>query len=89
MRYAVIENGVVVNVVIADPQVAAVKGWIRSDDAGPGWRWDGAKFDPPPRPPAPPTLNPRAPQLAVLDAKIAALPDGDVKDALLALRALL
>lgn len=46
-RYAVIDGGVVVNVVEADADYAASRGWVQSDEAGPGWSWDGDSFAPP------------------------------------------
>ena len=50
MRLAQIENGVVVNVIEADP--AAVPDWAAdwpdAGEAGPGWLWDGEAFAPPP-----------------------------------------
>ena len=48
MRYAIIENNVVVNVAEADADFAASQGWIEADDAGIGWLWDGEKLTPPP-----------------------------------------
>lgn len=44
MRYAVIESGVVVNVVEADE---ALDGWVASDEAGPGWTYVGSVFTAP------------------------------------------
>ena len=50
MRLAQIEDGVVVNVIEADP--AAVPDWAadwpEAAEAGPGWLWDGEAFTPPP-----------------------------------------
>ena len=59
-RYAIIENGVAVNVVIADAEYAAEQGWIACPDAGPGWTYADGVFTAPvvvePEPiPAPPT----------------------------------
>lgn len=51
-RYAIIENGVVTNVVLADSTFAEEQGWIAApDDVGPGWLWDGNNFIPPQRDP--------------------------------------
>ena len=47
MRYAIVENGLVVNVVVADAEFAAQKGWIACPDAGPGWKYDGVTFTEP------------------------------------------
>lgn len=50
MRLAQIENGIVVNVIEADP--AAIPEWAadwpEAVEAGPGWLWDGGGFAPPP-----------------------------------------
>lgn len=50
MRLAQTEDGVVVNVIEADP--AAVPDWAadwpEAAEAGPGWLWDGEAFTPPP-----------------------------------------
>lgn len=78
MRYAIIENGVVVNVVIAEADYAAEQGWIECPTAGPGWKYDGSTFtepDPIPAPePAPaPTKEQLMAQLAALSAQIQAL----------------
>ena len=55
MRLAQIENGIIVNVIEADP--AAVPDWAadwpEAGDAGPGWLWDGEGFEPPPEPEPP------------------------------------
>tara|TARA_R110000868_G_scaffold409020_1_gene693684 strand:+ start:70 stop:315 length:246 start_codon:yes stop_codon:yes gene_type:complete len=77
-RYAVIENGLVANVVVADAEFAAQNGWIACPDAGPGWKYDGVAFtepDPIPEPtPAPaPTKEQLMAELAALTAKIQAL----------------
>lgn len=49
MRYALIENGVVVNVAEGDADwVASAPGtWIAAETAGPGWTYDGATFSEP------------------------------------------
>jgi hypothetical protein len=80
MRYAIIENGVVLNVVVADAEYAGQQGWIACPDAGPGWKYDGAAFvepDPIPEPiptPAPaPTKEQLLAELQALTAKINAL----------------
>lgn len=48
MHYAIIENGVVVNVAVADEPLA--DNWIASDGASIGWLWDGSTLFPPPAP---------------------------------------
>lgn len=78
MRYAIIENGVVVNVVVADVEFASQQGWIECPEAGPGWLYDGQTFTAPPPPPAPepapaPTKEQLMAELAALTAKIQAL----------------
>jgi len=57
-RYAIIENGLVVNVVIASEEVAQAD-WVRTDVAGPGYTYsDGVFLAPPPvTPEPPPTKN--------------------------------
>ena len=78
MKYAIIENGVVANVVVAEADYAAEQGWIECDAIGPGWKYDGSTFtapDPIPEPqPAPaPTKEQLMAQLAALSAQIQAL----------------
>ena len=78
MRYAIVENGVVANVVVADAELAAQNGWVECPTAGPGWLYDGQTFTAPPAPPTPePTPTPTKEQLmaelAALTAKIQAL----------------
>ena len=61
-RVALIRNGVVENVIEADVEFAATLGYdeaIETLVAGPGWRYDGGEFQPPPEP-APPPLEPEA-----------------------------
>jgi hypothetical protein len=76
-RYAIIENGVAVNVAIADAEYAAQQGWVECPDAGPGWTYaDGVFTAPvivtPPAPPAP-TKEELMAQLNALSAQIQAL----------------
>jgi hypothetical protein len=77
MRYAIIENGLVTNVVVADAQIAAEKGWVQCDYGGPGWTYADGIFTEPVRvePPAPPkpTKEQLMAELAALTAKIQAL----------------
>ena len=44
---AIVENGVVVNIALAEPDFAAEQGWIVSDTAKIGDLWDGQTFTPP------------------------------------------
>lgn len=77
MRYAIIENGVVTNVVIASAEIAAENGWVQCDQGSPGWTYANGVFTKPPRvepPPAPkPTKEELLSQLQALQAQIQAL----------------
>lgn len=78
MRYAIIEDGVVKNVVLADAELAAQNGWVECPQAGPGWKYENGVFvaAPPPEPPAPPpapTKEELLAQLQALTAQINAL----------------
>jgi hypothetical protein len=46
MQFAIIENGVVTNVVVADE--ALESNWIETDQAGIGWLYQNGEFLPPP-----------------------------------------
>ena len=46
MNYAIIENGIVANVVVADEALAT--NWVETDQAGPGWLYQDGEFLPPP-----------------------------------------
>jgi hypothetical protein len=46
MKYAIVEAGVVANVVIADAPLA--NNWIETDQAGPGWLYQDGQFTAPP-----------------------------------------
>jgi hypothetical protein len=58
-RYAVVENGIVINLVLADEEVAYERGYVLlpeptiADPNPPnvdfGWEWTGFRFLPPPR----------------------------------------
>ena len=77
-RYAIIENGLVANVVVADAEYAAQNGWVACENAGPGWTYENGVFvaAPPPEPPAPPpapTKEELLAQLQALTAQINAL----------------
>lgn len=65
MRYAIIESGVVVNAVLAEPEFAAEHGWVElPDGAGIGWTYDGESF----APPAPPVKPPEQIQAEIVAA---------------------
>lgn len=77
-RFAVVENGLVVNVVVADAEYAAEQGWVACDSAGPGWSYSNGVFTAPPPPPAPeptpaPTKEQLLAQLQALQAQIIAM----------------
>jgi len=77
MRYAIIENGVVVNVVIADAEYAAQQGWVDCPVAGPGWTYANGVFTEPvvvePIPAPALTKEELLAQLNALSAQIQAL----------------
>lgn len=84
--WAIVENGVVVNTVLAEYQFAAEQGWVSlPDGVGIGFVWDGESFTAPPTPagPVPAAVSSRQGQLALLDAgyldevemMIASIPD--------------
>jgi len=77
MRYAIIENGTVVNVVVADAQIAAENGWVECPDAGPYWTYANGVFTAPvvvePTPAPAPTKEQLLAELQALTAKINAL----------------
>lgn len=51
--FAIIEGGLVVNVIEADAEYAASIGAIDATGGGIGWAWDGEAFTAPEPPPAP------------------------------------
>lgn len=55
MNKAQIENGVVVNVIVVDPDNIPdwCSSWPTITDGGIGWYWDGSVFTPPPEPAEP------------------------------------
>lgn len=88
MKYAVIENGVVANIIVADADFAATIGAVElSEYADIGWTYDGTTWTAPtpPAPPVPQMVSMRQARLALLsagklsdvDAAIAALPSPD------------
>jgi len=61
-RYAVIENGVVVNVAEADAEFAATQGWVAAENADIGWLYTDGVFTLP----VPPAKTPEEVQLEVV-----------------------
>jgi hypothetical protein len=81
-RYAIIEDGVVLNVVVADAEYAAQQGWIECPNAGQKWLYADGVFTKPEVIPAPvpevvtppePTKEELLAQLQALTAQINAL----------------
>jgi len=76
-RYAIIKNGVAVNVVVADAEIASANGWIACPDAGPGWTYANGVFTAPvvvePTPAPAPTKEELLAQLQAIQAQIQAL----------------
>ena len=81
-RYAIIENGIVANVVVADAEYAAQQGWIECPNAGPKWLYADGVFKKPEVIPAPvpevvtppePTKEELLAQLNALSAQIQSL----------------
>lgn len=60
-RYAIIEAGIVTNVIEAEADFAASIGAIQSDTAGIGWTYDDGEFSPPVAPDPGPNLSPLEP----------------------------
>jgi hypothetical protein len=77
MRYAIIENGTVTNVVVADANLASENGWVDCPVAGPGWTYANGVFTVPvvvePEPAPAPTKEQLLAQLNALSAQIQAL----------------
>lgn len=63
-RFAIIEDGNVVNIVEAEADFAASQGWIDAQDATIGWLYDGQTFSPPP----PPQKSPEEVQAEIIAA---------------------
>jgi hypothetical protein len=85
-RYAIIEDGIVANVVVADAEYAAQQGWVECPDAGPKWLYADGVFTKPeiipvpepepipvPEPAPAPTKEELLAQLNALAAQIQAL----------------
>jgi hypothetical protein len=49
MKYAIIENQVVINIALADPEYAQSQGWVEAtSDVAVGWGYVDGQFVPPP-----------------------------------------
>lgn len=76
-RYAIVENNLVTNVVVASEEVASERGWIACPDAGPGWKYiNGGFVKPDPvviETPQAPTKEELLAQLQALQAQIQAM----------------
>lgn len=97
MRYALINSGLVANVVEQDSTPTIPGTWVACvacGNAGPGWAYDGSAFTPPPMPPMPaavPTVSRRQARRALraagllddIEAAINALPEPARSDALI------
>jgi hypothetical protein len=46
-RYAIIKNGIVSNVVLADAEIASVNGWVECPDASLNWTYADGVFTEP------------------------------------------
>ena len=79
MKKAEISNGIVINVILVDPQNIPdwCASWPETEEAGPGWLYDGSTFSPPP--PVVPTKSARVAELKQLlaDTDYVALSDYD------------
>ena len=54
MNYAIVENGIVVNIVVADAEFAASQGWLEiQNEAQIGWIYEDGQFSQPPALPEP------------------------------------
>lgn len=78
MKYAIIEAGIVANVVVADAEYAGLQGWVAAGDLVEiGWSYVDGEFTdlrPAPQPvPPPPTKEELLVQLQALQAQIEAL----------------
>jgi len=76
-RFAIIKNGTVTNVVVADAETASANGWVACPVAGPGWTYTDGVFTAPlvvsPTAPPAPTKEELLAELQTLTAKINAL----------------
>ena len=76
-RYAIVENGLVVNVVVGQPELNPGQTLVECPGAGPGWTYADGIFTAPvvvePEPTPAPTKEQLMAQLAALSAQIQAL----------------
>ena len=79
-NYAIIENGKVINTVVAEADYASTQGWVElTGTAGIGWDYINGQFvdnrpvPPAPEPPPTPTKEQLLAQLQALQAQIQAL----------------
>jgi hypothetical protein len=76
MKYAIIENGVVVNIAIAEAEFAAEQGWVDATGADIGYSYDGSTFTAPARDVEAEWAKVRATRNTLLAASdVAVLPD--------------
>lgn len=71
MRYAVLDGDTVVNIAVAEPDVAADRGWVEAPaEVSAGWTYTDGVFAPPaPEPePVPEAITNRQARLALLSA---------------------
>lgn len=91
MRYALINSGLVANVVEQDSTPTIPGTWVACGNAGPGWAYDGDAFTPPAVATAVPTVSRRQARRALraagllddIEAAINALPEPARSDALI------
>ena len=82
-RAAIITGGVVVNVTLADAELATEQGWVITDEADIGDLWDGKAFT---KPPAPEPEAQRVPgRVEMVQARLALLRAGVTEEAVEAL----
>jgi hypothetical protein len=74
MRYAIIDAGVVSNVVLADAPMGG--NWVETEEAGPGWSYDGSAFIAPPSPPPPEPQPAPIPNLSFAQLMIGLVSEG-------------
>ena len=78
-NYAIIENGKVINTVVADADYAATKGWVELTSGGIDWDYVNGQFvdnrpvSPEPIPASAPTKEQLLAELQALTAKIQSL----------------